>query len=500
MSAEPTVPSVADMNFTRHLTITAATTLTVTAAALTIATDAHAASGTFASNSLVEIGSAQGFATGGGVAVNDTAVGTVQPASPYPSIVIIDGMVGQITDVNVSLLDVSHGAAGDLDLMLMSPAGTGVMLMSDAVNGAIGPVTLTFDDEAATDLPPSGLQTGTYRPRDVDAILGEDVFPAPAPAASSAGSALSAFDGQAADGQWELLAVDDEHGDAGAISSWELSVTTTGMKASPSTIQVSGVAGPVTDVHVGLQRLKHTHSADVDMLLVGPAGQQVTLLSDVGTSAPVSDVNLVLRDDAPTQAGPALASGTFRPTNLEGVGTDFYGPAPAPGPSGETSLSVFDGTNPNGAWRLYVGDDRQYGDSGTLAGWSLELVTPDGPVVVTPTPTPQPGAADTTAPRVTSVRPRAKATGVRRGAVVTARLSEPVVSGTVTRRSAYVVAKGSTRRVRAAVAYDPATGSVRIEPIRPLKAATTYRAVLTSAIRDGAGNTLARTVWRFTTR
>ncbi len=32
-------------------------------------------------------------------------MGSVQPASPYPASVLIDGVVGQITDVNVSLLD-----------------------------------------------------------------------------------------------------------------------------------------------------------------------------------------------------------------------------------------------------------------------------------------------------------------------------------------------------------------------------------------------------------
>ncbi len=189
--------------------------------------------GGFASNAPVEIGSGQGFASGGGIVVQDAAVGSVQPASPYPASVLIDGVVGQITDVNVSLLDLDHGAGGDLDVMLVSPAGTGVTLMSDAVTGEFGPVTLKFDDEAATDLPAAGLQSGTYRPRDVDGILGEDVFPAPARRGVLAGSALSAFDGQAADGQWELLVVDDGHGDLGAMSSWELSVTTTGMTASP---------------------------------------------------------------------------------------------------------------------------------------------------------------------------------------------------------------------------------------------------------------------------
>ncbi len=320
-------------------------------------------------------------------------------------------------------------------------------------------MTVTFDDEAATDLPAAGLQSGTYRPRDVDGILGEDVFPAPAPAASSAGSALSAFDGQAA-----------ERGSGRC--SWSTTATGTGATALGAFRHHHGDDGvPLDDPGVRrdrsghrpacrVRRLKHTHSSDIDVTLVGPRGQQVTLLSDVGAAAPVTDVDLVLRDDAPVEAGPALVSGTYRPTNLEGIGTDFYGPAPAPGPIDETSLSAFDGTDPNGVWRLYVGDDREFGDRGILGGWSLEIVTPDGPVVVTPTP--QPAPADTIAPRVTRTTPAARAKKVRRGATVLATLSEIVRAATVARATAYLVAKGSTKHVRATVGYRG--GVVVIDP------------------------------------
>jgi subtilisin-like proprotein convertase family protein len=150
----------------------------------------------------------------------------------------------------------------------------------------------------------------------------------------------------------------------------------------PSTIEVSGVAGTVTSVAVTLATFSHAFPDDVDVLLVGPGGQKLILMSDAGGSPDVLNVTLTFDDNA-TRSLPdstLIASGVYRPTNYGAIDT-FPAPAPAPpylppAPAGGATLaSTFNGIDPNGAWSLYVVDDAD-GDVGAIAdGWSLTITT-----------------------------------------------------------------------------------------------------------------------------
>jgi subtilisin-like proprotein convertase family protein len=154
----------------------------------------------------------------------------------------------------------------------------------------------------------------------------------------------------------------------------------------PSQINVAGLSGTVTKITVNLNDITHNYPDDIDILLVGPGGQNAVIMSDVGGNVPANAVSLTL-DDAATAAlldnGP-LVSGTFKPNN---VGTADAFPAPAPTTSGGSALSVFNGSDPNGAWSLYVLDDEAI-DRGSLSGWSLSITTNCGGPTPTPTPTP----------------------------------------------------------------------------------------------------------------
>ena len=154
----------------------------------------------------------------------------------------------------------------------------------------------------------------------------------------------------------------------------------------PSNIIVGGL-GTVTKVTVTINGLTHTFPADLDFLLVGPGGQNAIIWSDAGGSDDVTGIVVTLDDDAATplpNVGP-LVSGTYQPANY---GTGDTWPAPAPAPLGGSALSIFNGTNPNGTWSLYLVDDAG-GDFGQIAGgWALTITSSCGTPTPTPTPTP----------------------------------------------------------------------------------------------------------------
>ena len=141
----------------------------------------------------------------------------------------------------------------------------------------------------------------------------------------------------------------------------------------PSDILVSGL-GPVEKVTVTLSGLNHTFPDDIDILLVGPQGQNLIIFSDVGGGPDLSGMSYIITlDDAAPLNVPdtgTLVSGTFKPTNI-GAG-DPFGP-PAPAPSTATTLSVFNGTDPNGTWSLFVLDDAAQDDGSISGGWSLSI-------------------------------------------------------------------------------------------------------------------------------
>src|SRR5207237_565165 len=140
----------------------------------------------------------------------------------------------------------------------------------------------------------------------------------------------------------------------------------------PSSINVAGMPGSIGKVVVTLNGLSHTYPDDIDILLVGPGGQSVMLMSDAGGDIDGNNVTLTFDSAASASlpdSGP-ISSGTYRPTNYEDSDW-FFAPGP-PGPYG-SSLSVFNQTSPNGSWQLFLNDDAQ-GDFGSIAGgWALTI-------------------------------------------------------------------------------------------------------------------------------
>jgi subtilisin-like proprotein convertase family protein len=120
--------------------------------------------------------------------------------------------------------------------------------------------------------------------------------------------------------------------------------------------------------------LGHEFPDDVAVLLVGPGGQAVLLMADMGGFRNATNATLTFDDSAaaPLPDETRIVSGTFRPTRQRQC-CRFDGPSPAPPPPYAAALTIFNGTDPNGTWSLFVFDDGA-GDVGEISGgWSLEI-------------------------------------------------------------------------------------------------------------------------------
>ncbi|MFO1487032.1 MAG: proprotein convertase P-domain-containing protein [Verrucomicrobiota bacterium] len=143
----------------------------------------------------------------------------------------------------------------------------------------------------------------------------------------------------------------------------------------PSTITVSGVTGLVGKVTATLTNFHHGYPNDVSVLLVSPTGAKSVLMAHAGQfGSPVTGATFTFDDAAasPLPDSGSLSTGTWAPVSYAPTPV-FNSPAPA-GPY-PAALSVFNNSNPNGVWSLYVVDESA-GDSGVISnGWSLAITT-----------------------------------------------------------------------------------------------------------------------------
>ena len=143
----------------------------------------------------------------------------------------------------------------------------------------------------------------------------------------------------------------------------------------PSEIEVVGLEGVVTDVDVTLRGLEHFHGQDLDILLVGPDGHAVVLMSDAcgsdGWGAEGDSTFDASSANSMAQASPC-PPGTYRPANFEDGDSDAWAETP------DAELGDLAGSHPNGTWELYVRDDADHpGEDGARVGggWEIDIET-----------------------------------------------------------------------------------------------------------------------------
>ena len=187
------------------------------------------------------------FANTNPIVINDsTAPGISQPATPYPSSIFVSDVFGTITKVTATLSNIAHSYPGDVDILLVSPAGDTVVLMSDAGQGfenAISGVTIRYTDSAPSPPPYIGLiTTGDCQPVNYsdDQTQARDFFPPPAPPATNTWpTTMSTFNNKNPNGTWSLYIVDDTPDQDGIVAGgWSLAITTsTPVNDTPPTVQ-----------------------------------------------------------------------------------------------------------------------------------------------------------------------------------------------------------------------------------------------------------------------
>lgn len=143
----------------------------------------------------------------------------------------------------------------------------------------------------------------------------------------------------------------------------------------PTTIKVDGFKkfkkAKITDVNLTLRDFSHDRSENVDVMLA-LGNSNAFVMGDAGNATDIDSATITLDDQAGTSLpdGAALTAGTFRPGNLPG-GDAF--PAPAPALSGNETLAVFNGLNPDGQWQLFIDDDAAADSGAVSAGWELQI-------------------------------------------------------------------------------------------------------------------------------
>lgn len=168
-------------------------------------------------------------------------------ATPYPSTINVGNLPGQVTKATVMLTNLNHTWPSDIDILLVSPAGSETYLMAKCGGSyTVNNATLTFDDAAAGPLPTTQIVSGTYRPTSYAQAPPPFPVPAPPPIASPTphyNTNLASFIGNNPNGLWSLFVFDDTPLNSGNISNgWALSLTTAAAVSGASDVGLTMAA------------------------------------------------------------------------------------------------------------------------------------------------------------------------------------------------------------------------------------------------------------------
>ncbi len=255
---------------------------------------------------------------------------TTGPANPYPSSITVVGLpTSGVTVKSVTINGVTHAFPDDLDILLQSPTGQNVVLMSDVGgSNAITNVNYTFDDAASSLMSDAGLNAaGTYRPTN---FVTPDTWAAPGPGSINQPTpTLSSFTGNP-NGNWGLYIVDDATGNVGSIANWSITFNVPTATWTPVTGLFIDPAGLIP----------YTAGTLVNTVYANPANTTTyTVTGTMGScSVPSGTVTVTVNPKPTISVTPNNQCG---PVTLTASGTgNTYSWSPAAGLSATTGATV----------------------------------------------------------------------------------------------------------------------------------------------------------------
>jgi subtilisin-like proprotein convertase family protein len=212
-----------------------------------------------------------------------------------------------VGDINVTL-NLTHTWDGDLEISLISPAGTNVLLVNRRGSSGDNFTNTTLDDEASTPIS-SGVApfSGSYRPD----------------------NPLSTFDLQPITGTWQLKIADREAADTGNLLGWSLQIAPGSYVCAiytPTLVQLSSSAYAVSE-NAGTALVTATLSASSAQTVTvqyatadntALAGSDYTAASGVLTFTPgitVTTFNVPIIDNGLVQPDRAFTVTLSNPTS-----------------------------------------------------------------------------------------------------------------------------------------------------------------------------------------
>lgn len=160
------------------------------------------------------------------------AVDEVGVGAPYPSLISVSGLSGQISKVTATLHGLTHTSILDVGALLVGPGGQSVVLMDFVGSGEIVDTTYAFDDDAPdhlsfTGVPPSGTYKPTARDFFGDVVSEFNTFDPPAPSSGYSSIGLAIFNGLEPNGLYALYVQDFFDAHTGVLAGgWTLTIIT----------------------------------------------------------------------------------------------------------------------------------------------------------------------------------------------------------------------------------------------------------------------------------